>query len=61
MHEVDPLECLHCGATLRIVALIDDANVIEQILRHLDRWNPTPEALASSGPDPPLPKARLCR
>lgn len=37
VYEVDPLECSHCGATLRIIALIDDGNVIERILRHLDR------------------------
>jgi hypothetical protein len=35
--EVDPLECSHSGATLRVIALIDDADVIDRILRHLYR------------------------
>lgn len=56
VYEVDPLECSHCGGALRIIALIDDGDVIERILRHLNVWDPTPEALASTGPDPPLPK-----
>jgi hypothetical protein len=56
VYEVDPLECSHCGAALRITALIDDGNVIERILRHLDRWDPTPETSSSTGPDPPLPE-----
>jgi len=34
-YEVDPLECLNCGASMRIIALIDDAEVIERILQHL--------------------------
>ena len=56
VYEVDPLECRHCGGALRIIALIDDADVIERILKHLDRWNPTPETITSAGPDPPLPE-----
>ena len=43
VYEVDPLECTHCGATMRIVALIDDAGVIERILKHLSVWDPQPE------------------
>ena len=34
VYAVDPLECSHCGATLRSIALIDDTDVIERILRH---------------------------
>lgn len=32
-----------------IHALVDDADVIERILRHLDRWDPTPEVPAEMG------------
>lgn len=32
IYEVDMLECTHCGATMCIVALIDDASTIERIL-----------------------------
>jgi hypothetical protein len=54
VYEVDPLECSLCGGALRIIALIDDGDVIERILRHLDRWDPAPETITSAGPDPPL-------
>ncbi len=57
VYEVDPLECNHCGGALRIIALIDDGDVIERILRHLNAWDPTPEAPVSSGPDPPVPES----
>jgi hypothetical protein len=40
----------------QIRTLIDDADVIERTLRHLDRWDATPEALPSSGPDSSIPK-----
>ena len=36
--EADPLLCPHCQHDLRIVALIDEAEVIERILRHLGLW-----------------------
>ncbi len=36
--EADPLLCPKCANTMRIVALIDDRNVIERILRHLGLW-----------------------
>lgn len=51
--EVDPLECTHCGATMRIIALIDDCDFIERILKHLNVWNPQPKTISPAGPDPP--------
>lgn len=56
VYEVDPLECTHCGATLRIIALIDDSEVIERILRRLILWDPPNDNLSPAGPDPPFPK-----
>jgi hypothetical protein len=41
---------------MRIIALIDDAGVIERILRHLNLWDPQPETPSPAGPDPPWPK-----
>ena len=41
---------------MRIIALIDDVDVVERILRHLDQWDPLPDTLAPAGPDPPLPQ-----
>ena len=56
VYEVDPLECTHCGATMRIIALIDNADVVARILKHLSVWDPTPEPRDTNGPDPPWPK-----
>ena len=56
MYEVDPLECAHCGAIMRIIALIDERDVVERILKHLSVWDTPPEPRSSAGPDPPLPK-----
>jgi len=36
--EVDPFDCPRCGAEMKLIALIDDNEVIEKILRHLDLW-----------------------
>ena len=36
--EADPLLCPKCRKEMRIVALIDDRDVIERILRHLGLW-----------------------
>jgi len=36
--EADPLLCPKCQKEMRIVALIDDREVIERILRHLGLW-----------------------
>jgi hypothetical protein len=36
--EADPLHCPTCHEPMRIIALIDEAEVIERILRHLGLW-----------------------
>ena len=36
--EVDPLLCPKCNHEMRIVSLINDAQVIERILRHVGIW-----------------------
>ena len=41
-YEVDPLECVNCGSNMRIIALIDDVDVVERILKHLKVWDPQP-------------------
>ncbi|MDP8235702.1 MAG: hypothetical protein P9M08_04920 [Candidatus Erginobacter occultus] len=46
--EADPLLCPNCGREMRIVALINERGVIERILRHLGRWEPSVRA----GSDP---------
>ena len=50
--EVDPLTCPKCQGRMRIIAFIDDAEVIKKILKHLDLWD------KKAGP-PPLIKAYI--
>jgi len=45
-YEIDPLLCPHCGAEMRLMALIEDSPVIEKILKHLNRWDPCPPSQA---------------
>ncbi|MDA1088328.1 MAG: hypothetical protein O2901_15105 [Verrucomicrobia bacterium] len=45
--EVDPRIYPHCGSEMKLIALIDDDEVIEKILRHLKLW-PEQTALAST-------------
>jgi hypothetical protein len=49
---IDTLACPRCGGRLRLIALIDDASVIERILRHLGL--PTDVPTPRPGRAPPL-------
>ncbi|MFH1283487.1 MAG: transposase [bacterium] len=40
--EKDPLICPKCGSEMKIIALIDEKEVIEKILRHLNLWEEEP-------------------
>ena len=40
VYEVDPLQCPRCQGPMRVIALIEDADVISRILKHLGRWAP---------------------
>ena len=53
---MNPLKCANCGGSLRSIAAIDDAGVIERILKHLGVWDPQPESRLPTGPDPPWPE-----
>ncbi|MCX6960753.1 MAG: hypothetical protein NTW91_10865 [Verrucomicrobia bacterium] len=50
--EADPLLCPTCHEPMRIVALIDEQDVIERILRHLGLWEE--RGGASRGPPEPV-------
>jgi len=39
IYEVDPLTCPKCQGRMRIIAFIEDPEVIKKILKHLDLWN----------------------
>ena len=41
---IDIETCEACGGAVRIIACIEDADVIEKILAHLDATAPEPEA-----------------
>ena len=48
--EADPLLCPRCSREMRIVALINDGDVIERILRHLGLWQQGVRVIPPTGP-----------
>ena len=38
VYEVDPLVCTRCGGPMRIIALIEQREIIEKSLTHLGLW-----------------------
>ena len=52
----DPLLCPKCGGEMRLISLIEDRQVIEDILRHLSLWE---EKDGPSGLAPTEPPFRL--
>ncbi len=59
MQEIELDLTCHCGVAMRIVALIDQAEIIERILKHLNTWEPMPRTISSPGPDPHI-DIRFC-
>jgi hypothetical protein len=39
IYNVNPLLCAKCSGSMRIISLIDDAEIIKKILKHLDLWD----------------------
>ena len=39
IYEVDPLTCPKCQGRMRILAFLEDEQVIEKILKHLGLWD----------------------
>jgi hypothetical protein len=56
VYEVSPLVCPRCQKVMRVVAVIDNAEVIRRILEHLGLWlanvRPTPRAHSPPGRRP---------
>jgi len=52
IYEIDPLTCPRCQGQMRILAFIEDEEVIEKMLRHLGLWEakarPPPKVKAPS-------------
>jgi hypothetical protein len=38
IYEVDPLTCPRCQGKMRVIAFIEDPEVVKKILKHLDLW-----------------------
>ena len=55
VYEVDPHQCPKCSHTMRIIAVIDVATIIQKILKHQRLWGPTPEQPEHPARDPPWP------
>jgi len=49
IYEVDPLVCPKCQGQMKIISIIDDFEVIDKILKHLNLWD-------IRNHDPPLQK-----
>ena len=47
--------CPQCGAEMKLIALIDDDEVIEKILRHLKLWPEQAESACLSRAPPSIP------
>ena len=39
VYEVDPLICPKCQGQMKIISIIDDFEIIDKILKHLDLWD----------------------
>ena len=53
VYEVDPLECPKCKGPMRVISLIEDADVIRRILCHLGIWAPQQPLGPNHGPPAP--------
>jgi len=53
IYEVDPLVCPACGGAMRVIAFIEDQDVIRKISTHLGLWKikPRPKPVAHGPPD----------
>ena len=39
IYEVDPITCPKCSATMKVINVIEDEDVIKKILKHLGLWD----------------------
>ncbi len=53
--EVDPLICPRCSGEMKIIALLDDREIIEKILKHLKLWSEPAPDTARGSPESVIP------
>jgi len=53
IYEVDPLVCSRCQGSMRVIAFIEDEDVIKKILKHLGLWEVKRKPLPRAN-DPPF-------
>jgi hypothetical protein len=56
---IDIEKCEHCGGRVKVIASIEDPDVIEKILRHLGLGRARPVRLLPRGPPQTLRARRL--
>ena len=52
IYEVDPLICPKCAGSMKIIAFIEQAEVIKKILQHVGLWETKRNPLSRAGPPP---------
>jgi len=58
-YEVDPLACLRCGGSLRILAFIDQPQIVAKILIHLALWPASAHSPPVAGSPVPVSLQRV--
>ncbi len=53
--EVDPLICPSCGGEMKIIALLDDGEVVAKILKQLNLWTEPEPDTARGSPESVIP------
>jgi hypothetical protein len=53
IYEVDPLVCLRCGSTMRVVAVVTARATIDELLAHVRARSPPGRGAGASAPRPP--------
>jgi hypothetical protein len=63
IYEVDPLVCSSCGGAMRVIAFIEDQDVIRKILTHLGlrQIKHRPKPVAHGPPDITCQPFSVCR
>jgi hypothetical protein len=53
IYNANPLVCSKCLGSMRIIAFIEDEQLVKKILKHLDLWNVKPKPPPCANDPPP--------